>query len=76
MEKTVSASEASRRFSEMMRDVARGQSFTIVSGGRPVARVLPVDRRPERGSVVRLLEFVAALPVRRFVPLSRTHLYE
>ena len=76
MERAITASEANQRFSELLRDVAEGQSFTVTSRGRPVARVLPIDRREEARSVRQLLRFVAKLPVRYSGNWSRNHLYE
>ena len=37
----VSASEANRSFSSLLRQVAQGQSFTVLSHGRPVATIAP-----------------------------------
>jgi prevent-host-death family protein len=37
----VSASEANRSFSSLLRQVARGQRFTVLSHGRPVATLAP-----------------------------------
>jgi prevent-host-death family protein len=76
MERAISASEANQHFSELLRDVAEGQSFTVMSRGRPVARVLPIDRNRQRRSINRLLKFVAGLPVRHSVDWSRADLYE
>ena len=76
MDKAISASEANQRFSELLRDVAEGVSYTVMSRGRPVARVLPVDRGQEQRSVERLLAFVADLPIRHAVDWSRADLYE
>lgn len=76
MDKAISASEANQHFSELLRDVADGQSFTVMSRGRPVARILPVDRHQERRAVTRLLGFVAGLPVRHSGDWSRDDLYE
>ena len=76
MERAITASEANQRFSELLRDVADGQSFTVMSRGRPVARVLPVDRRQESRSVRQLLRFLANLPVRHSGDWSRHDLYE
>ena len=42
-DRTISAAEANRHFSLMLREVASGHSYTVVSRGRPVARVLPID---------------------------------
>lgn len=76
MDRAISASEANQRFSELLRDVAEGETFTVMSRGRPVARVLPVDREAERRSVDRLLRFVEKLPARHAGTWSRSDLYE
>jgi prevent-host-death family protein len=76
MDRAISASEANQHFSELLRDVAEGESFTVMSRGRPVARVLPVDRVHERRSVEKLLKFVESLPARRSGKWSRSDLYE
>jgi prevent-host-death family protein len=76
MERAITASDANQHFSELLRDVAEGQSFTVTSRGRPVARVLPIDRRDESRSVRQLLRFVAKLPVRHSGSWSRNDLYE
>ncbi|MEP7221575.1 MAG: type II toxin-antitoxin system prevent-host-death family antitoxin [Novosphingobium sp.] len=76
MDRAISASEANQHFSEMLREVADGESYTVMSRGRAVARVQPVDRASEQGAVMRLLTFVATLPVRHAGDWSRESLYE
>ncbi len=76
MERAISASDANQRFSELLREVAEGESFTVISRGRAVARVLPVDRGGEQRSIRHLLEFVGSLPVRHAGNWSRDDLYE
>ena len=76
MDRAISASEANQHFSELLREVAEGESFTVMSRGRAVARVLPVDREQEKRSVSRLLAFCAALPVRHSGAWTRDDLYE
>ncbi len=44
----VSASQANRSFSSLLRRVAQGQRFTVLSHGRPVATIAPAD--PARGA--------------------------
>jgi len=39
---TVSAADANREFSKLLRRVRDGQSVTITSHGRPVAKLVPV----------------------------------
>jgi prevent-host-death family protein len=76
MDRAISASEANQHFSELLRDVSEGESFTVMSRGRAVARVLPVDRVQEQRSVDRLLDYVESLPVRHSGHWSRADLYE
>ncbi len=76
MDRAISASEANQHFSELLRDVAEGESFTVMSRGRPVARVLPVDRTQEQRLVEKLLKFVGGLPVRHSGMWTRADLYE
>ena len=37
--KTVSAAEANRHFSNLLRDVATGETITVLSRGKPVATI-------------------------------------
>jgi prevent-host-death family protein len=74
MDRTITASEANQRFSELLREVAGGDSFTVLSRGRAVARVLPVDQKQR--SLQRLLAFCNSLPVRHSGTWSRGELYE
>ena len=43
MEKAISAAEANRNFSQLLRDVREGQSYVVTSHGRAVARIAPVE---------------------------------
>lgn len=40
--KTVTAADANRRFSAILREVSQGEEMTIVSRGKPVATIGPV----------------------------------
>jgi len=42
MDKAVSAADANRRFSELLRTVKQGGSVVVTSHGKPVARISPV----------------------------------
>ncbi len=42
MKKSVSAADANRRFSELLRHVKQGKSVVVTSHGKPVARMVPV----------------------------------
>lgn len=39
--KTVTAADANRRFSSVLREVSQGEVLTIVSRGKPVATISP-----------------------------------
>ncbi len=45
MDEIVSAADASRRFSLLLRGVREGRSYVVTSRGKPVARLIPVGRR-------------------------------
>lgn len=45
MEEVVSAADANRKFSLILRSVREGRSYIVTSHGRPVARIVPADRR-------------------------------
>lgn len=42
MDKAVSAADANRRFSELLRTVKKGRSVIVTSHGKPVAKISPV----------------------------------
>jgi len=42
----VEVQEAQARLSELLRKVEDGAEFTISRGGRPIARLVPVESRP------------------------------
>ena len=51
MDKTFSAADANRRFSELLRTVQKGRSVVVTSHGKPVARITPVgDDRAAEGA--------------------------
>jgi len=52
MDKAVSAADANRRFSELLRTVQKGRSVVVTNHGKPVARITPVveDERAAEGA--------------------------
>ena len=52
MDKAVSAADANRQFSELLRTVKQGRSVVVTSHGKPVARITPVveDDRAAAGA--------------------------
>ena len=47
MDQIVSAAEANRSFSRLLRGVREGHSYVVTAHGRPVARLVPVDQAAE-----------------------------
>jgi prevent-host-death family protein len=61
MESNISATEAVRRFSDILNRVRyRGDEFTIERGGEPVCRIIPAGIR--RLTVAELAEVLATAP--------------
>jgi prevent-host-death family protein len=52
MNQSVSAADANRRFSELLRTVKEGRSVVVTSHGKPVAKISPVieDNRAAEGA--------------------------
>lgn len=76
--KTVTAADANRQFSSVLREVAKGEVFTVLSRGRPVATISPArsddDQRQERRhSLLKRLRQQKALGARNW---TRSELYE
>ncbi|HUN49686.1 MAG TPA: type II toxin-antitoxin system prevent-host-death family antitoxin, partial [Candidatus Sulfotelmatobacter sp.] len=47
MEETVSAADANRRFSRLLRGVREGRSYVVTSHGKPVARLIPAGKHDD-----------------------------
>ena len=64
LDTSISASQANRSFSSLLRRVAQGQRFTVLSHGRPVATIAPADqaRGPEATARRALLARLAMQP--------------
>lgn len=43
MEKTVSAADANRNLSELLRGVRKGRHYVVTSHGKPVAKLIPAE---------------------------------
>jgi prevent-host-death family protein len=80
MEKVISASEAKRQFSRLLRDVQGGRSYLVTSHGCPVARIAAI---PEKEAKVRdspawrrLVRRLCKQPVINIGPSTRDVLYD
>jgi prevent-host-death family protein len=78
MSETITATDANRRFAELLREVGGGKSFTVTSHGRPVATIAPVrdDAADREAAKRRLLARLAAQPPSQTGAWTRADLYE
>ncbi|MDH6232141.1 prevent-host-death family protein [Mesorhizobium soli] len=78
MEEAVSAADANRKFSLILRSVKEGHSYVVTSHGRPVARIVPADRRETVATGARnaLLSRLEQQPVVNAGRWTRDELYE
>jgi prevent-host-death family protein len=78
IEDAVTAADANRRFSEILRKVRDGGSVTVTSHGKPVARIVPIspDGGTSSGAKAALLARLRGGPVITVGPWSRDELYE
>ena len=82
IEETVSAAEANRSFSRLLRGVREGRSHLVTSPGRPIAPLVPAakddaaERRLREAALPVLLERVAKQPVIDIGRWTRDELYE
>lgn len=78
MEEAVSAADANRRFSIILRGVRDGNTYVVTSHGKPVARILPAESHEETtsGEHSALLSRLAKQPVVNAGRWSRDELYE
>jgi prevent-host-death family protein len=76
MEKAITAAEANRKFSELLRGVKEGRSYIVTSHGRPVARIAPVDTQRRSKAKAALLAHLKAQPVQDIGRWTRDELYD
>ncbi len=78
MEEAVSAADANRQFSQLLRGVRDGHTYVVTSLGRPVARLVPVGR-PDGGSTGARATLLSRLERQHAVEIgrwTREELYE
>lgn len=82
MDETVSAAEANRSFSRLLRGVREGRSYLVTAHGRPLARIIPANsgdedalrmRRAARRALFARLEKQPATDIGKW---TRDELYE
>jgi prevent-host-death family protein len=82
IDETVSAAEANRAFSRLLRGVREGRSYVVTAHGRPVAKIVPAAGGDERQGRLRaaalrnLVERVRKQPTCDIGRWTREELYE
>jgi len=78
MEKAVSAADANRNFSQLLRGVRQGRSYLVTSHGQPVARLFPAKGtgNVENGARASLLARLKRQPEVKIGRWKRDELYE
>ena len=79
MDQSVSAAEANRSFSHLLREVRGGASFVVTAHGKPVARIVPADEaaNPRAAARATLMRRLRSQPATQDSgPWRRDELYE
>jgi len=78
MEKAISATDANRKFSQLLNGVRQGRSYVVTSHGQPVAKITPVhdSSRPAIEARKALLSRLRKQPLRNATRWTRDELYE
>jgi prevent-host-death family protein len=78
MDHAVSAADANRGFSHILREVRDGASYVVTAHGKPVARIVPCEPADAARAAARsaLLERLRDQPVIDIGPWRRDELYE
>jgi prevent-host-death family protein len=78
MDEAVSAAEANRRFSMLLRGVREGRSYVVTNHGAPVARLVPAGKHDNTMAGARwaLLSRLEKQPVIHAGKWTRDELYE
>jgi len=63
MEKRISATDAVRKFSEILNSIKyKGEHYTVIRGGKPVASIRPVEIPTKERSLCELKELLKSVP--------------
>ena len=82
MTKFVSAAEANRHFSKLLREASAGERVVVTSRGKPVAEIVPFSQKDERSEEQRVADFRAFLkrlaekPALNLPKATRDEMYE
>ncbi len=76
----ITAADADRDFPKLLDAVRQGQTYTVTSDGRPVARIVPVtaeqSKVEDKAALDALLARIKSQPVRHIGSWTRDELYD
>lgn len=76
----ITAADADRDFPNLLDAVRQGQTYTVTSDGRPVARIVPVtaeqSKVEDKAALDALLAWIKSQPVRHIGSWTRDELYD
>jgi prevent-host-death family protein len=70
MEEAVSAADANRKFSQLLRAVREGHSYVVTTHGKPVAKIVPIGKHAAVAAGARTA-LLARLRAERVVEIGR-----
>lgn len=76
MDEAVSATDANRKFSLILRRVREGHSYVVMNHGRPVARIVPAGKQVASGARAALLSRLGSQAPINAGSWTRDELYE
>jgi prevent-host-death family protein len=78
MDKAISAADANRGFSQLLREVKQGRSYVVTSHGQPVARISPAETSGRVAEKARasLIARLRGQKVKTIARWTRDELYE
>ncbi len=78
MAESISAADANRRFSRLIRGVREGNSYVVTSHGKPVARIVPAgtDERVSASAKASLLTRLRGQKATKIGRWTRDELYD
>jgi prevent-host-death family protein len=80
MDDIISAADANRNLSRVLREVGKGKSYVVTSHGRPVARITPAGNQSElrtrEAAKTELVNQLRQYPAQGLEKWSRDELYD
>jgi prevent-host-death family protein len=78
MERAVSAADANRKFSKLLRTIREGHSYVVTSHGKAVAKIVPIEKDDAHSPGARsaLLKRLRSEPVVTIGRWNRDDLYK